>query len=130
MPKECRSKKDGCEGEVQEYYFSDGGLVSLCHKHGKESGALMTKKYYDEVYEEMEAMIPSTPQIINYVEFFECYTRSVRPRYRDAIPPYAEEIVPNRDEIFAKFLEACPKEWKKMFLRDKYREEIQAPPKK
>ncbi len=40
----------GCTIGVASYYFSDGGTLPLCEEHEKESGALMSVQYYDEVY--------------------------------------------------------------------------------
>jgi hypothetical protein len=47
-----------CQGEVDEYYGTDGGLANLCEYHMKQcrhlvwdDGYPMSKKYSDEVYE-------------------------------------------------------------------------------
>ncbi len=48
----CILNSDACKkDEVAEYCFSDGGHVYICTAHLKDSNALMSKQYYDEVYE-------------------------------------------------------------------------------
>lgn len=54
----CVTKnKENCDGEVDQYYGTDGGLAWLCKFHLNKSRHTMwdgpnpmSKKYYDEVY--------------------------------------------------------------------------------
>ncbi len=53
----CHVHTDECTKDVTEYYFSDGGTLPLCTFHaatapviGDDDGTLMSKQYYNEVY--------------------------------------------------------------------------------
>jgi hypothetical protein len=75
----CREEypldRQPCQGEVDEYYGTDGGTANLCEHHMKQcrhlvwdDGHPMTKKYCDEVYTPMLDFADELRQQI-YVEF-------------------------------------------------------------